>query len=1318
MMAPEQWERINSIFDMAVDLEPADQERCVREAAAGDEDLAEVVMSLLRARSLRVMLPNALQVALQPGIIGANSSIRDPSTRGETISDDVGSSRTVINESSPWFTEKIGSYALVERIGKGGMGVVYRAYDVARQRFVALKTLKKTGSANLDRFKREFRTFADLTHPNLVSLYELIADGERWCFTMELVQGKCFLEYISSIGPSDAETVEQPRLQRLRAAFQQLAGAVAALHAADKLHRDLKPSNVLVTPENRVVVLDFGLGVELDHSGMHESTMDQVIGSVPYMSPEQAGGKALSPASDWYSVGVMLYEALTGRLPFEGSVLDVLTAKREQEAGPPVAMNPRTPEDLNALCLELLRRDPFQRPHATEILQRFGARLEFASEVQSALRRENFFVGREPELQCLRDAYNAARRSAAVVYVTGHSGAGKTSLVHHFLAEIAGDPDAVVFRGRCLEQESLPFKALDSLVDCLIQYLRRLKPEQVTAVMPRDIRPLARVFPGIWQVSGVSASPVIGTPDPDPVEVRRRAAAAMGELLARIGDRHPLVLFIDDLQWGDRDSASFLIDVLTPPHTPNFLGIACYRCEDAAASSFLGALEEFRARTPLPFHERRVTVGELEPKDTRELVRRILGAYDERSTALVDDIARESAGRAFLVYELIEHFRSCSDKLPTGSLALDAVLWRRVDSLPQDTKGFLEIVAIAGRPIKELDAYRAAGLVTDNMVIPALKASRLIRSTPTGTHNGLEVHHDRVREVILDHLQTTTIEKHHRRLARVYSGSDQFDPELLAFHLSRGGLPEEAADNYAKAAAKASEALAFEHAALLYRQALNLKAWALDQQRTLRIQLGNALNNAGRGAEAAKEYLSATAHADPALALDLQHRASLALLTSGHVDEGLTCLEPVMKAIGTRLAQTPSHALLSLLARRLQLRLRGCRFLEQAESAVSATALQRIDIGWSVVIGLSMIDPIRGANFQTRSLLRALKAGEPFRVARALAIEAAHLASSGAIKRAKIVLADAERLALRLQRPYANGVVELARGAVAYFEERWRDSLQHCRAAAATFRLHCTGATGEIDTANVLSLWSLVRMGSVAELTRIGPSLLKEARDRGDLYAIANLNSLIMSLVRLADDDPDGARNDLKEVMALWSQNGYHVQHHNAMVTLVPLELYASDPKSAWDRVQAAGSKFRWSLLSHVHCLKIEMLQMRAYCALAMALQADEPTKYLSIASRDAQRLRREGLPWTAALHDYIMGTVAYLNGDSADARRRLAAAVSGFESVHANLHAAVTKRRLADLSTGEQAQALRESADKWLRSQGVVNPDRMVQAYAPGFPI
>jgi hypothetical protein len=294
-------------------------------------------------------------------------------------------------------------------------------------------------------------------------------------------------------------------------------------------------------------------------------------------------------------------------------------------------------------------------------------------------------------------------------------------------------------------------------------------------------------------------------------------------------------------------------------------------------------------------------------------------------------------------------------------------------------------------------------------------------------------------------------------------------------------------------------------------------------------------------------------------------------------------------------------------------------------------------------------------------------------------------------------------------------MTQMARGTVAYFAENWQDALQFSRQAAATFREHCTGATWEIDTATAFSLWSLAKMGEIGELHRISPALLKEAHERGDLYAIANLSTQIMTLVRLGEGDPDGARDELQQVMQQWSQNGYHVQHHDALLAFVPLELYCGNAAAAWSRVQDEWSAFQWSLLSHVQDLRIEMLQLRAYCALGMAAATRLPGWFLSVAAKDAARLRREKLPWTAALAEYIEGAIAVRHDNVTTGHGKLLAAVSLFEEIDAHLEAAATRWRLGGLVGGSEGHELRGAADAWFQLQGVKNPEQMAAAYAPG---
>src|SRR4051794_13431864 len=194
-----------------------------------------------------------------------------------------------------------GRFEIQRALGSGGTGVVYAARDHHRGCMVAVKTVRAATLEALHRLRDEFLMLHDLAHPNLVSLGELFDDDGHWFFSMELIDGVDFLRHVRPDGALD--------LARLRSALPQLAAGLAFLHAAGKVHRDVKPSNVLCTA-NRVVLLDFGLASDGDDPSY--------AGTLPYMAPEQHAGKPAGPAADWYAVGVMLWAALAGRLPFLG----------------------------------------------------------------------------------------------------------------------------------------------------------------------------------------------------------------------------------------------------------------------------------------------------------------------------------------------------------------------------------------------------------------------------------------------------------------------------------------------------------------------------------------------------------------------------------------------------------------------------------------------------------------------------------------------------------------------------------------------------------------------------------------------------------------------------------------------------------------------------------------------------------------------------------------------------------------------------------------------------------------------------------------
>ena len=258
-------------------------------------------------------------------------------------------------------------FAVTRRIGQGAMGVVYEVHDHLRQMPVALKTVRSGDPNALYRFKREFRSLSNITHRNLATLYELFADATPWFFTMELVNGVTFLEYVRPSGSA--------AYQRLSAALTELVTGLSALHSCKKLHRDVKPSNVLVQADGRVVVLDFGLVMDLDAGSLGTFTERDWFGTLAYMAPEQVTGDVLTAAADWYGVGGLLFQALTGNLPFTGDPQAILGAKLAGDGPSPRELNPETPEALDRLCTLLLRRDPEERPSGQQIVDLLAPRL-------------------------------------------------------------------------------------------------------------------------------------------------------------------------------------------------------------------------------------------------------------------------------------------------------------------------------------------------------------------------------------------------------------------------------------------------------------------------------------------------------------------------------------------------------------------------------------------------------------------------------------------------------------------------------------------------------------------------------------------------------------------------------------------------------------------------------------------------------------------------------------------------------------------------------------------------------------------------------
>jgi serine/threonine protein kinase/tetratricopeptide (TPR) repeat protein len=1249
-------------------------------------------------------------------------------------------------------------FQVIGRIGAGGMGVVYQAHDRVRDTRVALKTLRTFTAEGILRFKNEFRALQDLQHPNLVSLGELISEGGQWFFTMELVDGVDFLSYVRPV-PGFGGVVELPHVSpnaetvppegagknyeelaapatrpdldepRLRGTLLQLARGLGALHGAQKVHRDVKPSNILVTTGGRVVVLDFGLATEV---GGHAWSEVNVVGTADYMAPEQAASKPAGPAADWYSVGVLLYEALTGRLPFTGAPLEVLIAKQRGEPPSPRALAPSVPRDLDGLCADLLRTDPKDRPSGLEVLRRLGA-AEPSTEIRLATSSHTHtapFVGRRRELELLEDAYVVSRQGAAVTaFVQGESGVGKSALVRHFAERLrAAQPGIVILSGRCYERESVPYKALDGVVDALSRYMMRLPKAQAAQLLPLRVGLLAQVFPVLRRVEAVaeaplrSMGPAANTPGAvDPKELRTRVFAALRELFTRLGERHPLAVIIDDLQWADADSLALLGAVLNPPDAPQLLLVATLR----------GAAEVATAAgsTWTTGHVRSVHVERLPPDEARELARQLMrrAGSSELSELEARGIAEEAAGHPLFIDELVRHSVVPSgESLPGAHLQLEEALYARIRRLDPPVRALLELVAVAGAPLGQESAARAVGTPRAELErhLAQLRVANLIRTTGARGADAIETYHDRVRLAVLQHLNTEATRVLHERLALALEATGlggRADPETLATHWRGAGDKVMAAHYAAEAAAQAERALAFDRAARLYRLSLQLQpapgASAVERS----TRLGEALANIGRGGDAAIAYLSAAKQASGAASIELQRRAAEQLLVSGHIDEGLAGIRMTLQAVGLKLADTPGQAFRSLVWRRLRIRVRGIEFHEREPSQVPVEELRRIDVCWSVAIGLSLVDTIRSSDFQTRHLLLALKAGEPYRVARALAMEAAFVAASGPKSRARAdeLLLAADTLSKRIGHPHAIGLVAMSRGLVHFLTGEWRAALEHCTSALEIFRERCTNVNWELNTSTQFILLSLAKLGELAEMSKRMPQLRRSARERGDLYAASNLRSGVLSLYSLAADEPERAREDLIDALAKWSQQGFHLQHYWELLGKASCDLYVGDGRTGLDRITARWPVMERSMVLRVQFVWLEALDLRARASLATATRLSpgdpERERLIQTAARDAAQLRKTKTPWSPNAR-LLQAGVAAARGDAASALVFLDEAGSGFEATGMALHAAVVRRRQGELIGGDEGEALLRAADAWLESQRVRNPRRMTALYAPGF--
>jgi len=647
-------------------------------------------------------------------------------------------------------------FEILGRLGSGSFGSVYEAFDRYRNRIVALKVLERASADGVARFKREFRTLAEVRHSNLASLYELLVVSDHWILTMELIRGTELLEHLATAelqhsfvelrsptlpGFDLDQTIKLRRqksvvspvyIDHVRETFRQLAVAIAVLHAYGIVHRDIKPSNIMITPEGRVVLLDFGLAVGI----AADDSLDRqvIVGTPGYMSPEQISASSPSAASDWYAFGVLLFQALSGRMPFIApSSLEVMEAQVHGEPARATEIAPAVPHDLALLADDCIKRDPASRPSDVEVLGRLGIRqFDPMRPIRKRTRRPDR-IGRGRELRALRSCIALAQRGGPrVILLHGSAGSGKSTMIDLLLDELRRETNTLIISGQCEAWESVRFNAIDSLLDSLAREFRRDRPPTVDVILNRALA-VAQVFPALVATpSADTGEETISVPPKGEKLIARATAELRSVLAAASGDRG-LLLTLDDAQWGDYQSGQMMLRLL---ELPNLVLLLSYRSEDWRTSLFLQAL----VGSGIPMRE--VHLGELSRAMTAQILRSATGRGNQR---LADAIYRQTSGNPALIDMVVDAVLSGA-KEPRSLLARAVAL--RMQRLSAPARQLFQFLLARDGPIHDALAASALEFFESDEPLRTLRRERLIRVRKTGDLQEIDVYHRKMREAL------------------------------------------------------------------------------------------------------------------------------------------------------------------------------------------------------------------------------------------------------------------------------------------------------------------------------------------------------------------------------------------------------------------------------------------------------------------------------------------------------------------------------------------------------------------------------------------
>lgn len=1230
-------------------------------------------------------------------------------------------------------------YKIHSLLGRGATSLVYQAIDVEKNVTVALKSIRFVDPQNLYVLKSEFRALSDFYHYNIAQFYDLYVGADSCFFTMELVEGQDLISFARAAARDTASGQVAPiDLRSLHAALAQLCDGLEALHSAGKLHRDIKPSNILVEPGIRTVLLDFGLATDFDDPSSLDSQSRFFAGTPAYMAPERLFGEIPTEASDWYSVGVILYEMLTGSRPYPAaSPFKLLEAKKTLPLHPSLR-NPGAPEALAELAFGLLDPDPGSRPTIADvrrIVQPSGPASKVVVDLGILWRQKRLFVGRSDETSRLQRAFDRSRSDHRVlVLIEGVSGAGKTALVEQFLAEAYELQHALVLRSRCSYHETVSYNAIDGLVDSLTRFLLLQGSNPLASLAPYQFDALTRVFSVMGRILATDHERPEGVSGYEPHEILSTAVSALKELLTRTAMARPLILWVDDFQWSDKGSIPFLVELLKEDQGPGLQLILSFRSEDSRADTAIAMLELALEDVPYRGPKVHIEVGPLSAEDTATLISGLAEQTVDSSTSSCLDLVRDTGGLPFFALELARYFkerRSHGAMDDSSVSSISDVVQQRITSLPHRLRSVLEVVSVAGLPLAEdqvLMIGRAEAATGADL--HRLCLEHLLRKVVFAGQTSIECYHDRIRQAVFDGMQTSARCMRHRQIAELLSTQPDPDHQLLTEHYLGAGEAVKASEHAFIAGQEAAGRLSFDRAIQLFNLALEHKGAEVEAW-PIQAELASAYADAGRLEEAAEGFLVLSQAfkeqaPDSLKAATYKVKAGEQLLYCGLLSRGYAVMREVFRDLGLAFPEKVRTAQWMGLVNRIRSAIRLTRVVVRHQKGISPELLLRLNTLWAAARGLVMLDFIVGDAMIGCYAKEAVRMGERSHVLRALGLEAAALANIGTSwtqRRSGQLIRQAWSLQELSQDPYDQVVLAVCKSGIEWFAGRWNAAAAAAQDAIELHRRERGRYDFELAIALGYRVSALVLSGDIEKARSETLVAVEDARHRGDQYVARLFKSGYWVYIGLADDDPETVISQSAGLIGDVLTDRFTSLHWSYFNATVNAMVYAGEPWRAWSLILQYWPSIRRTGFLHLACIGSHLREIRARAALAAANGVEPPQelarwtvgRLIAIAEGDARRIgRADTVSHSRATKAAILCAIEALGGDRETARRLAQDAVQYYDAAQMELHHAAAMWQLGRLTSGKEGVEQQQRAMDWMIGHGVRNPDLMAQFIMP----